>query len=67
MYAQTFKTVIQAKQLQPILNLPDALARQSVEVIIRPVPKKVFENKDCKEDYNAHKHTQMVSNTWDIR
>jgi len=42
MHAQAFRTVIQAEQLQPILKIPEALAGQLVEVIIRPVSKKVF-------------------------
>lgn len=42
MPARAFRTVIQARQLQPILNIPEMLADQTVEVIVRPVSKQAF-------------------------
>lgn len=42
MHTQIFRTIMQAKQLQPILNIPEGLAEQLVEVIVRPMPQKTF-------------------------
>lgn len=42
MHTQVFRTVIHAKQLQPIFNIPEGLAEQLVEVIVRLMPQKTF-------------------------
>jgi len=42
MQVQTFRTVLLAEQLKPVVNLPEDFAGKILEVIIRPMRKRAF-------------------------